>query len=73
MAESVNVNLLTKVFKLLLVLHAETLLLVDYDQAKIVRVHIAREQAMRAHEHVHLARRKPLERHFGLGLAAEAG
>ena len=36
-------------------LHAEALLLVDDDQSQIVRIHIAREQPVRAHEHLHVA------------------
>ena len=37
---------------MLLVLDAEALLLVDDDQAELMRVHVGREQAMRTDEHV---------------------
>mgnify|MGYP000653534119 CR=1 FL=1 len=46
---------LAQVLQLLFVLHAEALLLVDDDQSQIVRVHVAREQPVRAHEHLHVA------------------
>ena len=53
-------------------LHAEALLLVDDDQSQIVRVHIAREQPVRAHKHLHVAFGEALQRCFLLLGRAEA-
>ena len=67
-----HVNLLTQVLELLLVLHAKALLLVDDHQAQVLGVHIGREQAMRANEHVDRALGKRLERALLLRRRAEA-
>ena len=53
-------------------LHAEALLLVHDDEAQVMRVDVARQQAMRAHEHAHLAAREALERQALLLCRAEA-
>lgn len=67
-----HVDLLAHVFKLLLMLDAETLLLVDDDQAELMRVHIGREQAMCADEHVDLTLGKRGQRTALLRGRAEA-
>ena len=59
--EREHVDLLAHVLELLLVLDAEALLLVDDDEAQVVRVHVGGEQAVGAHEDAHLATRKALE------------
>ena len=66
-----HVHLLAQVLELLLVLHAKALLLVDDDQPQVARVHVARQQAMRAHEHLHLAGGKALQGGLLLFGAAE--
>ena len=50
--EREHVDLLAHVLELLLVLHAETLLLVDDHQAELMRVDVGGEQAVGADEHV---------------------
>ena len=40
----------------LLVLHAEALLLVDDEQPEVLRLHVVREQPVRADQHVDRAR-----------------
>lgn len=47
-----HIDLLAHVLELLLVLHAETLLLVDDHQAELMRVDVGGEQAVGADEHV---------------------
>ena len=56
--EREHIDLLADVLELLFMLDAEPLLLVDDDKPQVVRVHIGRQQAMRAHQHVHLACRE---------------
>ena len=51
-----HVDALAQVLHLLLVAHAEALLFVDDHQAQVMRVHIARQQAMRAYQHIHARR-----------------
>ena len=53
---------LTQVLHLLLVAHAEALLLVDDHQPQVIGVHIAREKSMRADEHRHAAVCEPRQR-----------
>ena len=60
--ERQHVNRLAQVFHLLLVAHAKALLLVDDHQSQVVRVHIAREEPMRADEHRHAAVGEPRQR-----------
>ncbi len=67
-----HVDGLAQVLQLLFVLHAEALLLVDDDKPQIVRIHIAREQPVGAHEHLHLSRCEALERPDLLLVRAEA-
>ena len=57
-----HVDALAKVLHLLLVAHAEALLLVNDHQAQVMGVHIARQQAMRAYQHIHAAVGEALER-----------
>ncbi len=64
--------MLAQVLELLLVRHAEALLLVDDDQPQVVGVHVARQQPVRADQHVDLAGRELLERALLLGGADEA-
>ena len=42
--------------------HAETLLFIDDNKPQIMRVHIARKQAMRTHQHLNGTIRESLER-----------
>ena len=71
-AERKHVDALAQVLELLLVAHAKALLLVDDDEAQLLGVDVAREQAVRAHQDVDLAFGKALERGLLLGLAAKA-
>ena len=61
-----HVDLFAQVLELFFVLHAESLLFVDDDEAQVVRVHVARKQSMRADEHLHGPFLEPFERrlHF---------
>ena len=59
MGVAVSVSTSTLVAQLLdelLVLHAEALLLVDHEQPEVLRLHVGRQQAVRADEHVDRAR-----------------
>ena len=67
-----HVDALAKVLHLLLVAHAEALLLVDDHQAQVMGVDIARQQAMRAYQHIHAAVGEALERRSLLLRRAEA-
>ena len=67
-----HIDTLAQVLHLLLMPHAEALFLVDDDQAQIVRVHIAREQPVRTHQHLHAAVGKTRQRRLGLSRGAEA-
>ncbi len=67
-----HVDGLAHVLQLFLVRHAEALLLVDDHQAQVVRVHIAREQAMRAHQNGYAAVGKARQRLLLLRGRAEA-
>ena len=72
-AESVSTSMLSRRFFICsLWPHAEALLLVDDHQAQVMGVHIARQQAMRAYEHIHAAVRETLERRSLLLRRAEA-
>ena len=57
-----HVNRFTQVLELLFMPHAEALLFINNDKAQIMRVHIARKQAMRAHQNLNGAIRESLER-----------
>ena len=57
-----HVDLLAQVLELLFMLHAEALLLVDDHQAQVVGVDVGGKQAVRAHQHVHLALREGCQR-----------
>ena len=57
--EGEHVHVLPEVLDLLLVLHAETLLLVDHEQPHVLELHIARQEAMGADDDVDLARFHP--------------
>ncbi len=68
-----HIDLLAHVLELLLVLDAEALLLVDDDKAKVVGVHIVREQAVRADEDIDRALSKALQGLLLPGRRDEAG
>ena len=53
--EAEHVDLHLEAAQQLLLAHAEALLLVHDDQAEVLGLHVRREQAVRADEHVHLA------------------
>ena len=59
-----HVDGLAQVLQLLLVSHAEALLLVDDDEPQVMRVHVAREQPVRAHQHLHVAFREARAGHL---------
>ena len=67
-----DVDPLAQLLDLLLVDDAEPLLLVDDQQPQVAELHVLRQQAVRAHDDLHLARREILERLLLLGLRAEA-
>ncbi len=69
--EREDVDLLAEVLQMLLVLDAEALLLVDDDEPEVLRRDVAREQAVRAHEHVDLTAGEALKR--GLLLRVRCG
>ncbi len=53
--EREHVNLLAQILELLFVLHAKALLLVDDNEAQIMRIYVGRKQAVCANKHVYLA------------------
>ena len=57
--EREHVDVLAEVLDLLLVLHPETLLLVDDEQAHVLELHVVGQQAVRADHDVDLARPQP--------------
>jgi hypothetical protein len=58
--------------ELLLVLHAEALLLIDDHQAQIIEPDILRQEPVRADDHVDMALPERVERLVGLLAALEA-
>ena len=71
-AEREHVDLEPQLAQQLLLRDAEPLLLVDDDEAELLRDHVAREHAMRPDEHVHLAGREVGEHLLHLRGLAEA-
>ena len=67
-----DIDRLAQVLHLLLVAHAEALLLVDDHQPQVIGVHIAREKSMRADEHRHAAVGEPRQRPRLLSRRAKA-
>ena len=70
--EREHVDVLAEVLDLLLVLHPETLLLVDDEQAHVLELHVVGEQAVRADHDVDLARPQPGHHGVLLGAREEA-
>ena len=67
-----HVDAFSQLLDALLVRDAETLLLVDDEQAEIAEVHVLREQPVRADDDLDLARGEIVERRLLLRLRAEA-